>query len=117
VENVRVKYLMDPLPSGINAFSINFLNGNPTAAKKVYNAMAKAVDFIRENETEAKKLLAKYTPIKEEIALQGNLYEWFKFGEEDTQSIQKIADILYENKLLEKRINVRELLVQEKELK
>jgi NitT/TauT family transport system substrate-binding protein len=106
IENPRVKYIQDPFPSVATPISSKFLFQNPESAKAFILAYQDAIDFITENPDKAKKHLVKYTPITEDIVDNVNLIRFNKFGEEDRDNIQKNADWMFENGLLDSRIDV-----------
>ena len=97
--------IMDPMPSGAYAFSSKLYEDNPEITKKIQTAMEKAVDYIREHEREAKKFIAKFTPIEEEIALKINVVEYWKREEINKTSVQLFSDILYREGILFKKVN------------
>ncbi|MBI4452949.1 ABC transporter substrate-binding protein [Candidatus Woesearchaeota archaeon] len=109
VKNPRVIYIQNPFPSVATPLSKKFIEQNPEAAQAYILAMNDAVDFIRKNPSESKKFLAKYTPVSEQYAQKVVLPVFNKFGEEDRNAIQKNADWFFENKLLEKKVNVNDM--------
>lgn len=118
IENPRVKYIVSPFFSGSAAVSSLFLEENPEALKKVYKAVAKAIDFIRKNEIEARNFLPKYTPLEPSIAQKAGLLEWYKVDEPiNMDAIQKIPDLLYENGILSARVQIKDIFLEEKYLK
>ncbi len=113
--NPRVKYILNPFPAGANTFSTKFIDNNPGLVKKMYNAFAKASDFILSNEDEAKELLVKYTPLDEETALYSNVYEWLQI-EASSQygpAIQSLADMMFEFGILKQKVNTEKMLLEE----
>lgn len=79
--------------------------------------MAKALDFIRNNENEAKKLLPKYTPLELEVAQRSDLYKFYKMEEPfDMDAVQKLADLLYEYKILTTKIEVRGMFLTKEQI-
>lgn len=124
--NPRARFLMNPYPANANAFSTRFLKENPVAARRVYRAMVRAVKFIDENEVDAKKILSKYTPLDEDIALKSRLYKWWTLKELNEpeienldpiseSTIQEYADLLYQTDELPKRINVSNTILREED--
>ncbi|MCJ7457951.1 MAG: ABC transporter substrate-binding protein [candidate division Zixibacteria bacterium] len=112
MENPRVEHILNPFPAGANAFSLKFINENPAAVEKIVAALEEAIDFIRKNEKDAKKVLPKYTPLEDAISQKSHLYEWWKMNEVDEDVIQKYADLLFEGKELKKRIEVSTLFLR-----
>jgi len=118
VENPRVKYIVSPFISGSAAVSSRFLEENPKAVKKIYKAVAKALDFVRENEEEARNILPEYTPLEKSIAQKAGLLEWYKVDEPiNMEAIQKISDLLYKNGILSARVLIKDMLLDKKYLK
>lgn len=110
-------YIMDPLPGGAYALSSAFTKKNPGLAKKVVRAMDKAVEFIRTHEVEAKKLLPKWTEIPGEFADKINVIPYWKLSEIDKPAVQRLADLLYENGILTKKIETERLYITQQEMR
>ena len=114
VENPRVKYILSPFPSTAATLSTRFLNENPVAASRVIRSLDMAINFINRNPDEAKKILPKYTPIPEEnrekIIKSITLFKYCKMGSENRLNVQRFADLLYNYKLLNKKIEDVNLL-------
>jgi NitT/TauT family transport system substrate-binding protein len=117
IENPRVKYIVNPFISGSAAVSSKFVKENPKILKKIYKALAQGLDFIRTNETGAREILPKYTPLDASLAQKAGLIEWYKVDEPvNYGAIQKISDLLYENKILSSRIEVRNMFLERNQL-
>ena len=118
IKNPRVKYIVNPFISGSAAVSTGFLNENPKIVKKIYKAVEKSLDFIRENEKKARNILPKYTPLDTSIAQKAGLLEWYKVDEPaNMDAIQKISDLLYENGILSARVLIKGMFLEEEYLK
>lgn len=118
LKNPRSQYIIYPFWSGAAAIDKNYWEQNPSTIKKIYSAIALAINFINKNEDEAKKILTKFTPIDEKIALKSGLYKWYKVDDEiDFDAIQKIADFMFEYNLVERRIDVSQMFFSAKDLK
>ena len=117
VENPRSRYIVDPFISGAAGVSSKFLEKHPEEVKKIYKSMAKAVDFIRSNESEAKNLLPKYTPLEQQVAQQAGLYRFYKIDEPfDMAAVQKLSDLLYEYEILNRRVEAQEMFLLKEQL-
>lgn len=113
IENPRVKYITNPFISGSAAVSSRFLKENPAAVNRIYNALAKALDFIRTNEEDARNVLTRYTPLEGSIAQKAGLLVWYKADEPvDMAAIQKISDLLHANGILSARVDVENMFVR-----
>jgi NitT/TauT family transport system substrate-binding protein len=118
LENPRYHYIAGPFWVGAIGVNTSFFKKNPAATQKIYKGLAKAVDFISANETDAKKILTKYTPIDPSIALKSGLYQWYKMDETiDFSSIQQVADLMYDYKLLSKQVNAKTLFFTAEDIK
>ena len=113
VENPRVKYIMNPFPSTATVVGTAFLSEHPVETRAILKSLDEAVDFIKQNPTEAKRFLLKYTPIPSEVESQVlndlKLLHYLKPGEENVKSVQRLADYLYDNKIVGNKLNVNEL--------
>lgn len=117
IDNPRVKYLLDPFPSGANSFSLDFLNRHSDLSIKIYDAFVKASKFILDNENESKEILTKYTPLDEKSAQLSNVYEWFPLENESIYlpSLKALSDMMFKFGLLDKAVDVNEMLWHEKQ--
>jgi len=117
IENPRVKYLVNPFISGAAAVSTKFIRETPKTLKKVYKALSMSLDFIRNNESAAREILPKYTPLDVALAQKAGLIEWFKVDEPiNFEAIQKISDLLYENKILSSRVEIKNMFLTKDQL-
>jgi len=109
-DNPRVKFIMSPFPSTAAVLSTKFINERRVAAQAVVKSLNQAIDFINNNPVEAKKAMLKYTPIPAESAdkvlADLKLFHYTKLGEENRSQVQKFADYLYDNKLLNTKVDV-----------
>jgi len=99
------KYVMNPLPGSGSTFSPKFIEDNPRAVKKVIKAMNRAADFLRDsnNTAEAQEILAKWTGMDEEVIERLRPLTYWKLEEIDREAVQNLADVLFEEGVLEKR--------------
>lgn len=111
LEAPLAKYIMDPLPGNGSTFSPKFLKKHPKAAEKVKNAMYRAIDFLNDpqNAQEVKKILTKWTQMEPEVIERLRPLKYWKLEEMDREAVQKLADLLFEERSLEKRINTSSL--------
>jgi NitT/TauT family transport system substrate-binding protein len=117
IENPRVKYIVNPFISGSAAVSTKFVKENPNILKNIYKALSQGLDFIRTNETGAREILPKYTPLDASLAQKAGLIEWYKVDEPvNYGAIQKISDLLYENKILSSRVEVKSMFLEKNQL-
>ncbi len=94
---------------GVFSFNTKFLQSKPEVAKKVKAVCEKAVDFIRANEVEARRYLAKYANMPEPVALQIPLEKWFKIGEFDQTMGQPYFDVLMREGLYKRFVDTKQL--------
>lgn len=108
VENPRLKYIMCPFPSAATVISSKLFNEDRLAANGIVEAFNMAVDFINSYPEKAKKILLKFTPIpkniSEEVLADLKLFKYVKLGEENRLNVQRFADYLFENGILQERI-------------
>jgi NitT/TauT family transport system substrate-binding protein len=118
IENPRVKYIVNPFISGSAAVSTDFISKNPNAVKRVYAAIADAIDFIRANEGKSREILAKYAALDASLAAKMPLLQWYKTDEKvDMDAVQKIADLMYENGLVKVKVDLRQMMLETDQIK
>lgn len=94
--NPRPKYVLNPFWSGGGVVTTEFLRNenNQILFEKYLRALDRAIDYMRENHEEAKKLLVKYANIDSDLTDEMGNYFKAKSNEDiDIESLQKIADI------------------------
>jgi len=102
-----------PVPISGSAFSSKFLAERPADAQKAIRALEKAILYLREpnHEDEVAGYIAKYTPITKEMALKLNPSEYWTQAEIDRARVQALADRFQELNIVEKKIDVSDLLI------
>lgn len=108
------EYIMNPLPIAAGVVSKSFQENYPKELEKLINAMNKAIDFTRANEAESRKILAKYIGMSEQTANNLGITTFWKSNEVDTSFAQKLANIFLEERVLDKKLETAELLLQSK---
>ena len=115
--NVRVKYILDPFPAAANSFRADYVRKNPETAAKIVRALDRAIMYIREHESEARKLLLKYLPMEPNIASKCGIYKWWRIEESDITAVQQLADLMTQMGELDSQITVDPLFIQNSDLK
>jgi len=114
---IRSPLLLLNLKSGIPGapftFNSRFIKERPLVAKKVKAAYYKAVDFIYSHETEARKLLPKYTNLPEPFAMKILWEPWIKVEQYNKSWGQPYFEVLKKEGLFQKHIDTTQLYYQE----
>lgn len=105
--------VINPWQAGIWIISSDFVENNKDMADKFILAIYDAVDFIKSNPDKAKKSLSRYTAIDMEIATQTPNIPFTKVWEADLVTLQKHANLLTEEKFLQKKIDIPSLILNE----
>lgn len=102
---------ISPLYLGGATLSTKFIDAHKDAAKAYIRAYYKGIDFIKNNESEARQILAKYTGVKPEVANAMNLYPDAKVKDIDKAKFQKLADVLFEDKNITAQVSTSGMYV------
>ena len=105
--------LQNGFPGAVFTFSSKFLKEKPVVAKKTKAACYKGVDFIRAQEVEARKFLAKYTNLPEPFAMKIPFEPWTKVEQYNKSAGQPYFDALKKEGLFQKYIDTTQLYYQE----
>lgn len=97
-------YLLNPMATGAAVISSGFYEKNTNIAEKFIDAMNETIDYMRENEIETRKIIAKYTNLDQDIADKIDLITYWKLGETNFTDVQNYLDFLYSEKIIEKNI-------------
>jgi NitT/TauT family transport system substrate-binding protein len=111
--SAKAKYIHDPFYGVFWMFPVQLLENNPEKADKIKTALEKSVDYIRENEGDARKMLTKYTPLPEDMIYDVSVPIYHKAEEIDRGAVQKIADILYDEGVLTSRVDTSDIYISE----
>jgi NitT/TauT family transport system substrate-binding protein len=87
---------------------------DPAKAEKIKRAMDKAVLFTQQNPEESRRILSKIMGIDLKIAKEAPVDEFKTIGQLDMQKVQEVADILHDEGLMEKPIEIEDIFYDEK---
>jgi NitT/TauT family transport system substrate-binding protein len=116
---VLSKYLMNEPTSiypGSGVFSADFVKRDKETARRVRDAIYRAVDYIAAYPQESKRILPKYTPIASHIAEKVSLIKWVKVKDLDKEKVQDLIDMYYKNGLLKKCVDLRNTYLMEADI-
>ncbi len=100
----------DPIPAASFALNNNFIKTNPEISKKFVEAMEEAIELINKNQEKYRYLYPKFTPIKEGLSSKIPVTHFTTVDTMDIKLFQKEADILFNANLLEKHIDVTNII-------
>lgn len=116
--NPRAEYITNPYWSGAAVVTQEYLEKNPNTMLRIFRALGRAIQDIRDDSEGCKTILAKYTPLKAELAKKTGMYFLAKSSESvDLEKIQFLADILCEYKILNKKVNAKAMYISLKDLR
>jgi len=105
--------MLDPNPQGVAVVSAKLLQEHPETAKKVIRAMERGMIFMRENEGEARQIMAKRLTLDESVARASVFLYMLPHKEIDRGVFQKYADMLSGLRELKGQVNVDGLIYRE----
>lgn len=113
-ESMNIK----PLPAAAYILSNNYIEIHPDAAKKVILSLDQAVDFIRTNPDESRKILTKYLPEQQKtlVPYLPIVSNW-KSTEIQADKIKAYQQLLIDKKILKKTVNIDSLIIKQFSLK
>ena len=103
--------IMDNIPGGCGFASTKFVDERPEIASKMRIALDKSIDYIRENEGESKKVLIKYTPLNDDLAVKVRQPEYVKSTEIDGKGLQEQYDVMMREGIFNNGLNAQELVL------
>lgn len=108
--NFLAENLMNPMPTAAALVSTKFARESPEKARKYAAAMAEAAQFIDNNPRGAKQSLVKWLKLDANVAQKVGIYTYVTINKLDVNLLQQMADLLYENKVIEKQGNSTQLI-------
>jgi sulfonate transport system substrate-binding protein len=101
-------------PITVTATSTKFAKENPTLVETFLNVQKEAVDFMHASTEESISLTAKETGLTLEEVKE--MYGWYDFNqqitEKDIASLKATEAFLFENKMIENRVNIESLILK-----
>jgi ABC-type nitrate/sulfonate/bicarbonate transport system substrate-binding protein len=105
--------LMPNVPLSGNWISEDFYNKYGIEnAKRIIDAVDKAVDFINNNPDKAKQYLIKYANVREDIVSQVQLNPWEKHLKINAAEIQTFINLLYQNGAIQNKEDINNYLIK-----
>lgn len=96
------------VPITAYAATQKFVDSNPRTIAAFERAMTRAVEYMRANEPEAKKLIAEYTGAKPELVDRIPLNKWST--ELSVDGIQKTADLMLKEGMIKEKVDVSDFI-------
>ena len=106
-QTIRV---LNPMPSVLTAVSTSFEKAQPRGAKAVEDALNDALEDMKKNPEEGKRILAQYTGEETDMV---DLVLWtgyLRWQDVNPKHVQAFADLLYQRGLLTKPVEAAALL-------
>lgn len=97
--------IMSPFTGGASVLRNKFVDEHPDESAAIIRAMNRAVDYIRENDSESRAILAKYTGFENELLQSSTLGYIWKLDEIDRNAIQRLAEILADAGVVEEEVD------------
>lgn len=105
--------MLDHNPQGVAAISASFLEERPEAAAGVIRALERGMVFMREQEAQARQILATRLTLEPDVSNRSVFLYMLPHDEVDTAIFQKYADLLTELGELGGSVDVNTLLYRE----
>lgn len=102
IKSPRTKVL-NPYPLAAAPMRKDFIQNNPEVAKKYITALEKAMDFIKNNETEARAIFQKYLELEKSVADAMQLPVFESENAINKDGVNKLADIEMNLKVIDKK--------------
>ncbi len=112
------EYLFSPQATAGGIISSAFVKKNPKTARRFIEAMYEAVDFMRANDAEARRIIGAATKLDTVVADRMNVIGYWKLDETEFDMVKKYYDFAVEAGALEQApADVRELFIPASVLK
>jgi len=111
IEGPISKYYKDNLVLETSIFSTKFYNNKPSTAKKIIRSIDKAIVYINENPSLAKRYYSEFTPVDDSLEQKLPICKYYPSYEMDAKAFQKDADMFAKTGLIEKEIDVSTMLI------
>jgi ABC-type nitrate/sulfonate/bicarbonate transport system substrate-binding protein len=102
--------VMNPFFNGGGFVSSKALASNSKMVADTQAAFEEALQFIRQNNREARLMMKKYVPVDTEDLLSAELDDFISTKQVNTNNANKLANIFFKKGLAARKIDVRSLL-------
>jgi len=109
LESPYSNYLMDNMLWETSVFSTEFVNKKPELARKISNAVDKAIISIDLNQNRAKKYYSEFTPVDDSLESQLPITSYQTNSRMNIVEFQELTNELFEKGFLEKKISVESM--------
>lgn len=106
---VRPRFITNPYPSVGYVFSTRFVRENNQAAEKFRRATERAIDYMKANDEESRRIMQKYLNLEEKVALLMFPCQFQKLSEIDKEAINRLRDFEFEHKFLDQKIELKDV--------
>ena len=100
------KFILPNFPNAASVMSTRFRQEHPTEAKALIEATAETIDFINSHPKETKEAIVKFLPFEAGIIENIHIPYFIKQTDIKVETIQEEADLLYNDKQLQKHLDV-----------
>ena len=107
------QYVSNPWYGGCGAINMDFAKRNPQTTQKVLDAFAEAIDFVNKHPEESRQYLKNYTVLDDELIKKVSLpivKFYADFDSSDLDAYQKFVDLFYDEKVIDQKIDVKNLI-------
>lgn len=101
------EYVQKPFFNGGGLVQRSFQEKNPKVYEIVLKVMDEAITFIQTNESAARQSLIAHVGVSSAVANNAPLDQFVRFSEIDLGSAQHVADLLFAQKVLPRKIEVK----------
>lgn len=105
--------VINPWIGGAYVFSASFVAQHSADAERVKRALERAVDWMRQDPTEYKRILPKWLPVDENVAAKTTNVPYWKMSEIDKEAFQRQTDLLYDKGIIPTRVDTRRIFYSE----
>lgn len=109
--NEAYSYILDPLPLAGPVVSSKFIKDKPRTVTKLLKIIDETIELSEKNPQLTRKVIANYTNLPLGAVNRMALPRYWPKGKEDLNQMQKLADVLYENKVMQSKINASNMII------
>ena len=105
--------MLEPNPQGVAAISANFVQESPDIAAKVIQVLERGMTFMRQNDAESRRIMAKRMNLSEPVAKRSVFLYMLPHKDMEASIFQRYADMLTDLGELQGHVNVQGLIYRD----
>ena len=105
-------YFLSDIPLAASVVRGSFINEYPEVVKRMVSATEDSIQFIHESPNETRNIIARYTPLSDEVSSEVRVPTFYMMSSEVVQKLNQLKQVLVEEGEIEGTVDVGDLVLE-----